>query len=838
MKKTIASLCCLAAAATATAQNPVIGHQFTADPTARVFNGRMYLYPSHDIHSPVDELKEWFCMADYHVFSSDNLCDWTDHGVIVTQNAVPWVKPDSYAMWAPDCVCKDGRYYFYFPAAPRDAERGFAVGVAVAPSPTGPFMPMPRPIEGVKGIDPCVLVDDDGTSYIYWCGGGMWGAPLAPNMMQLAGERRDMEGLPEGFKEGPFVFKREGKYYFTFPWVRKNTETLAYAISDSPLGPWEFKGIIMDESPAGCWTNHHSIVDYDGRWYLFYHHNDYSPAMDKRRSVRIDTLAFNPDGTIRKVRPTLRGVGTGDARRRLHIDRYSDIAPRGASIAFIDPADPFEGWQTDFTRRGAWVRYDRVDFGTEPVAELAVAARSRRGGVVEVAVAGTDSCIARAAVPAGSDWQVVRVPVRYAPQGVHDLKVSLAGGSDAAIDWIAFDGAPLAAGAATTGRYRNLFAEMGHSREEIDARLGEIVDSLFYGSRRIYFEDSDSTAYISDVKNRDVRTEGMSYGMMAAVQLDRKDIFDRLWRWSRKYMQHHDGERRGYLAWSCAPDGTRNAQGPASDGELYYVTSLIFAANRWGRDTGIDYLAEARNILDCSMQKTGMDRVAPLIDAGSRLITFTPDSWGGRFTDPSYHVPAFYEVWARWAGDGRSEFWKDCARASREYLHRVVHPETGLTPDYSNFDGSLLGRGGVLGDAFRYDSWRVPMNIALDYSWSGADARWQSLYADRIQRFFHEQGIDSYVDQYNVDGTPVEQVLEAGGYTALRHSPGLVSTLAAASLAATHSRSREFAERLWDLRHEPDTDGYFDPYYDGLLRLFAFMHLSGKYRIIEPVNPQ
>ncbi len=832
MKKTLAALLVLAAAAGAAAQNPVISGQFSADPTARVFNGRMYLYPSHDIHSPVDELKEWFCMEDYHVFSSDDLTGWKDHGVIVSQNAVPWVKPDSYAMWAPDCVEKDGRYYFFFPAAPRGMERGFAVGVAVADAPEGPFMPMFRPIKGVMGIDPCVLVDDDGRCYIYWCGGGMWGAELAANMMELASERRDIEGLPDGFKEGPFVFKREGKYYYTFPWVRNNTETLAYAMGDSPLGPFEFKGIIMDESPSGCWTNHHSIVEYGGQWYLFYHHNDYSPEMDKRRSVRIDTLAFNPDGTIRKVTPTLRGVGLSPARSRIHIDRYSSISPRGASIAFLDPADKFRGWFTAFTRKGATVRYDRVDFGTEPVQEMAVMARSSRGGVLQVGVAGRrDSVIARVDVPASQQWSIARVPVQLAPSGIKNLEIKLVSGSGVDVDWIGFDAAP-----APGGETRNLFVELGHSPAEVDARLNEIFNSLFFGPRRIYFEDTDSTAYISDIKNHDVRTEGMSYGMMAAVQLDRKDIFDRLWRWSRLHMQHHGGDRDGYFAWSCATDGTPNAAGSASDGELYFITSLIFASNRWGDDTGIDYGAEARNILDRSMQKTGMDRVAPLVDTRHKLITFTPDPWGGRFTDPSYHVPAFYEVWARWAGDGRSAFWKDCARASREYLHKAAHPVTGLTPDYSAYDGSLLGRDHILGDAFRFDSWRVPMNIALDYTWSGDDAPWQRDYADRIQQFFYGQGIDSYVDQYNVDGTPVERVLGAGGYEALRHSPGLVSTLAAASLAATRPRSREFAERLWDLRHEPDTDGYFDAYYDGLLRLFAFMHLSGNYKMIEPQN--
>ena len=393
---------------------------------------------------------------------------------------------------------------------------------------------------------------------------------------------------------------------------------------------------------------------------------------------------------------------------------------------------------------------------------------------------------------------------------------------------------PYTKGAFATRRYRNLFAELGYKQKDIDKKLKSVFESVFYGPDKVYFEVGDSMAYISDIKNHDVRTEGMSYGLMIAVQFDRKDIFDRLWRWGKKYMQHQEGPLKGYFAWSCKTDGTRNAQGPASDGELYYVTSLIFASNRWGNSTGINYLAEAQNILDCSMQKIGMERVAPLINLEHQLITFTPDPFGGRFTDPSYHVPAFYEVWARWAEDGRSEFWRACARKSREYLHKSIHPVTGLNPDYNNYDGTLLGSKRVIGDAFRFDSWRVPMNIALDYSWACADRKWQQEYGNKIQNFFYSQGIDSFVDQYNVDGTTVTELLGAGGYKKLRHSLGLVATTAAVSLVCTHDKSREFVDRLWNVKHVPYDDGYFDAYYDGLLRLFAFMNLSWNYRIIFP----
>ena len=773
-------------------------------------------------------------MEDYHLFSTDNLVDWTDHGVILTQNRVPWVQPDSYAMWAPDCMEKNGMYYFYFPAAPREPAKGFNIGVAISDSPEGPFMPMFRPIEGIMGIDPCVLNDTDGRSYIYWSGRGMHGAELKENMTELATPPQEIKGLPEGFKEGPFVFKRDGKYYYTFPWVKDKTETLAYAMGDTPLGPFEFKGILMDESSSGCWTNHHSIVEYGGQWYLFYHHNDYSPDMDKRRSVRIDSLSFNPDGTIREVTPTLRGVGVSDARRRIQIDRYSDISPKGVAIDYLDATDRFKGWKTLFKKRGSWLRYNRVDFGTRPIETLTVRGRSKRGGTIRIEDATRRETIAETTISPSADWRETQVKVKHSPAGTTDLLVTLTDGSDVEIDWIGFDALPFESGAASTGIYRNLFAEMGHPQDSIDLRLNALFDALFTGPDRIYFETGDSMAYISDVKNRDVRTEGMSYGMMIAVQLDKKDLFDRLWRWSKRYMQHTDGDRKGYFAWSCKPDGTHNAEGSASDGELYFVTSLIFASNRWGNSTGIDYLDEARRILDLSMQKSGMEKSAPLINLENKLITFTPDPWGGRFTDPSYHIPAFYEVWAEWAGDGRSRFWRECARSSREFLHKAAHPLTGLTPDYSDFDGTPRQGPMKIGDTFRFDSWRVPMNIALDYSWSGADGTWQRDYADRIQHFFLQRGIDDFVDQYNVDGSDVAEAVQAGDQAALRHSLGLVSTLGAVSTAATSPVSREFAERVWNAKLEPYSDGYFDPYYDGLLHLFAFMHLSGNYRIITP----
>ena len=414
---------------------------------------------------------------------------------------------------------------------------------------------------------------------------------------------------------------------------------------------------------------------------------------------------------------------------------------------------------------------------------------------------------------------------------------------------------PWKKGAFETRKYRNLFVEMGYRQTDVDAKVKEVFNAVFHGTNKVYFEVGDSMGYISDIKNHDVRTEGMSYGMMIAVQLGEKDIFDRLWRWSRHYMQHQEGPKEGYFAWSCKTDGTHNSEGAASDGELYFITSLLFASNRWGNDTGINYKAEAQRILNCTMprqihsdnppqnfgpmgQQRG-PRQSFLIHPETKLITFTPEGFGQRFTDPSYHIPAFYEVWAKWADDGRADFWNECAIKSREFLHQAIHPQTGLNPDMCNYDGTLMqGFGGRRNGSanFRYDSWRVPMNIVLDYEWSCADGDWQRQYGERIQNFFYRQGVSTFVDQYRIDGSlPADdEILQAGGFRKLRHSIGLVATIASASMMCSHEKSKVFVDALWNAKHEPFEDGYFDAYYDGLLRLFAFLHLSGRYQVIFP----
>lgn len=389
---------------------------------------------------------------------------------------------------------------------------------------------------------------------------------------------------------------------------------------------------------------------------------------------------------------------------------------------------------------------------------------------------------------------------------------------------------------ANAPRYRNLFKDAGYRQDDIDKKLAKAYYDVFEGPNKVYFEEGDSLGYVSDVKNKDARTEGMSYGMMIAVQMDKKDVFDRLWRWSVKYMQHQSGPREGYFAWSVNPETKKqNSPGSASDGELYYVTSLLFASNKWGNNTGIHYYNEARRILDAMWKKDGTGNIYNIINTEHKQISFVPEGGGYNWTDPSYHVPAFFEIWALYAKDGHEQFYKECAEVSRNFLHKACHPVTGLNADYTEFTGQPHSTSWMPA-AFRYDSWRVPMNIAMDYTWYGKDKKWQEDYAKRFQDFLRSQGMDTYVDQYNLDGSTPDFILQAGPVKKLRHSIGLVATSATTSLVNRDKGSMDFVHAVWKAKLEPYEDGYFDPYYDGLMYLFSLMHLSGNYKIITPTT--
>jgi oligosaccharide reducing-end xylanase len=438
------------------------------------------------------------------------------------------------------------------------------------------------------------------------------------------------------------------------------------------------------------------------------------------------------------------------------------------------------------------------------------------------------------------------------------------------------------AGTYETHRYHNLFVErLGRSPAETHAKVEKAFQQLFHGDgqeERVYFETganaNGTLAYITDWANNDARTEGMSYGMMIAVQLDKKREFDALWNWSKTHMLITDPKNPsvGYFAWSMNTDGTPRSTGAAPDGEEYYVMALYFAAHRWGNGKGIyNYQAEADKILHgmrhhpvltgtppfrihpddppfiqpdkpwpspnnrARMEEAAKEgkswppyrpdrtphpaTVGPMVDEPSTMIRFVPET-NAPGTDASYHLPGFYELWARWGPVEDRAFWARAADVSRELFFRVTGPETGLSPDRSNFDMSAMtGRDGRPVQ-FGYDSWRTVSNWSVDYSWWGKDAR-EPVLSDRVQKFLFGQGIHSFADRYTLDGKPLST----------RHSPGMVAAAAVGSLAATPGEvSKAFLEELWNMPVPAGEQRYFD----GMLYLMSMMHLSGEFRVIEP----
>ena len=445
-QKLILSLLAALGVVTISAQNPIIRDQFTADPSTRIFNGKVYLFPSHDIKAPEGKnlRKDWFCMADYHVFSSENLTDWTDHGVIVSQEKVPWVDSTTYSMWAPDCVERNGKYYFYFPAnkntAGPNGRKGFGIGVAVADKPEGPYIPQPEPIQGIFGIDPNILIDKDGQAYIYYSMGNIFVAKLKENMLELDSEPVAIPDLPsKGLKEGPWVFERNGIYYLTFPHVENKIERLEYAMGNSPMGPFKMTGVIMDESPLNCWTNHQSFLEKDGQWYLFYHQNEMSPKFDKNRSACIDSMFFNADGTIQKVTPTFRGVGFTNANGIIEIDRYSAKSENGTAIALLDTINTFAGWKAILDSKNAWIQYNSVDFGTKKIKSVQVNASSAEGGILEIHLDKVDGpLLSKITLPKISDWKIAESKISNVKPGNHNLFVVSKDENPVEVDWIQF----------------------------------------------------------------------------------------------------------------------------------------------------------------------------------------------------------------------------------------------------------------------------------------------------------------------------------------------------------------------------------------------------------------
>jgi hypothetical protein len=315
---------------------PLITHLYTADPSAHVFDGKIFIYPSHDRETGIrdNDLGDQYDMVDYHVFSMDEIGgEVVDHGVALSLADVPWA---SKQMWAPDAAFKNNRYYLYFPA--RDKNGVFRIGVATSGKPSGPFRPEPEPIKGSYSIDPACFVDDDGSAYLYF--GGLWGgqlqnwsgvdfdpegqepsgskpalfprvAPLGRDMISFSGPVRELQILDETgkplraddherrFFEAAWMHKRDGIYYFSYS--TGDTHCIAYATADNPYGPFTYAGRLLE--PVVGWTTHHSIMEFKGRWYLFHHDSSLSGGKNHLRCIKLKEIDYAEDGKMH-VRPT------------------------------------------------------------------------------------------------------------------------------------------------------------------------------------------------------------------------------------------------------------------------------------------------------------------------------------------------------------------------------------------------------------------------------------------------------------------------------------------------------------------------------------------------------
>lgn len=352
--------------ATCFGANPFITSIYTADPSAHVWaDGRLYVYPSRDIDPP----RGCDLMDQYHAFSTEDMVNWRDEGEILRASQVPWGRKEGGFMWAPDCAYKNGTYYYYFPH-PSDTKwnDSWKIGVAMSTKPASDFKPAGY-ISGAGGfamIDPAVFMDDDGQPYIYFGGGGKCsGGKLKANMIELDGEAKPMTGLVD-FHEATWVFKREGVYYLSYADNNPHVNRMRYATSSSPLGPWTSRGVYLE--PTGCDTTHGSVVEYKGQWYQFYHNQSLS-GRSNLRSICVDKLNFNDDGTIQMVVQTITGVPSVGPAPAPNPDLVKYAAEKascggGAAIQTDDAAAGGKSGQ-NLHLKNSYLQWDRVDGGRE-----------------------------------------------------------------------------------------------------------------------------------------------------------------------------------------------------------------------------------------------------------------------------------------------------------------------------------------------------------------------------------------------------------------------------------------------------------------------------------------
>lgn len=430
----------------ARAANPIITTAFSADPSGHVFGDRLYLYASHD---RVDA--QQYDMNDYHVYSTDDAQNWQDHGVALSLPQIPWAKAH---LWAPDCGFKNGMYYLYFPAD-TTGKYTFAVGVATSRSPTGPFVAEPLPIPGVGGIDPSVFTDDDGQSYLLWAAGAPTICKLTPDMKSLDGAPVKIKGC-DSFFEGPWLFKRQGLYYLTYPAFQPggsgrggHGQNYDYAVSSTPLGPYTYKGTFTKSGP-GAGNIHGSQVEWGDTWYCFYHDCALSQGDRKsgfKRSVRLDEMHFNADGTIAPLAWTT----TGPPQRkplnpfvRCEAETLCQTDGPLGPHAVSTEACVEGGVDLGSLNEGDWARYAGVDFGKGASTFQARGASPLTGGSLEMHLDRLDGPLVGACpIPNTGGWQMWTTigGAVHGAAGLHDLYLVMRGPGSGGlfnIDWFQF----------------------------------------------------------------------------------------------------------------------------------------------------------------------------------------------------------------------------------------------------------------------------------------------------------------------------------------------------------------------------------------------------------------
>ncbi len=374
----------------------------------------------------------------------------------------------------------------------------------------------------------------------------------------------------------------------------------------------------------------------------------------------------------------------------------------------------------------------------------------------------------------------------------------------------------------SSGKHRNGFVEYGIAGEkEVREKILSTYRQLFFGdpaNERVYYETAEKDmAYINAVDSNDIRSEGMSYGMIIAVMMNDQDVFNKLWKFSKTKMQHQSGDRKGYFAWHLGNQASYAVldPNPAPDGEEYFAMALLFAGKRWGNGAGMfDYEREANEILSEMIHKKPTAAQVPMMDPKQKQIVFSPDPKNAFYSDPSYHLPAFYELWALWAkGDGK--FWSEAAGVSRDYFQKSANPVTGLFPDYAAFTGEPQKTDfNSNSHLSAFDSFRVIQNMAMDYLWFAKDKR-EIDSVNRLLKFYTDQG--NYVSVYTPDGKPQVSY----------RSQGQVAMNAVGAMISDQPYARRFIQDLWN---QATPTGLYR-YYAGLLHLLGLLHVSGNFKI-------